>query len=180
MRAYDEAPDWRDRYPQLEPGEFMFTMATLARNKNGRWVYEVARRNPALTFAVAGMRYEGDENECPSNVHLLGFVSDADACALMRNCRAYLFPSLYEGFGLPPLEALALGAQVVSSNTTSLPEVLGNSAHYVDPLDYGVDLDELLAQTVAPAEDALSRFSWEGSARLLRDDLGLVNGEVPA
>ena len=180
VQAYNEAPDWRDRYPQLVPGQFLFTMATLARNKNGRWVYEVARRNPALTFAVAGMRYEGDEDERSSNVHLLGFVSDADACAIMRNCRAFLFPSLYEGFGLPPLEALALGAQVVSSNTTSLPEVLGSSVHYVDPLDYEINLDELLAQPVAPAKDVLDRFSWKASARLLRDDLGLVNEEVPA
>jgi hypothetical protein len=69
---------------------------------------------------------------------------------------------------------------VVSSNTTSLPEVLGNSAHYVDPLDYEVDLDELLAQTVAAAEDALSRFSWEGSARLLHDDLRLAYKEALA
>lgn len=172
---YEEASDWQERYPQLVSGEFLFTVATRARNKNSRWVFEVARRNPKLTFAVAGTHYDDDSAAVPPNVHLLGYVSDADVCALMKNCRAFLYPSLYEGFGLPPLEALALGAQVVSSNATSLPEVLGGAVHYVDPTDYGVDLDEVLAQPVAPAQETLDRYSWEGSAKLLCDDLGLAN-----
>lgn len=174
--AYEEAVDWRERYPQLVPGEYLFSMATLARNKNGRWVYEVARRNPALTFAVAGGRYESDDLECPQNVHLLGFVSDADACALIKNCKAFVFPSLYEGFGLPPLEALALGAQVISSDRTSLPEVLGTSVHYVDPAAYDVDIPALLAEPVALAREALDAYSWQRSGALLDSALRTVEG----
>lgn len=165
VRSIRESNDWRDRYPDLVPHEYLFSMATRARNKNGRWIYEVARRNPHLSFAVAGQAYETDDMATPANVQLLGFVSDEDACALIRNCRAFLFPSLYEGFGLPPLEALALGAEVVSSSATSLPEVLGDSVHYVDPKDYDIDLEELLAQPVSAAEDALGRLSWDSSAR---------------
>ncbi len=171
VRTYVAADDWRDRFAQLEPGNYLFSIATLARNKNVRWIYEVAERNPRLSFAIAGMRYESDDIGCPPNVHLLGFVSDADACALIHNCRAFLFPSLYEGFGLPPLEALALGAPVVCADATSLPEVMGPCAHYVDPNSYNVDLEALLAEPVAPAQEALSRYSWEGSANLLYDDL---------
>ena len=167
VEAYEEALDWQERYPLLESGGYFFSMATRAYHKNGRWVCEVAKRNPQLTFAIAGGSYDADEQGMPPNVHLLGFVSDEDACALIRNCRAFLYPSLYEGFGLPPLEALALGAQVVSSDATSLPEVLGDAVHYIDPTDYDVDLERLLAQPVAPARNALDRFSWEGSARTL-------------
>ena len=167
VEEYREASDWRERYPLLEPGTYFFSMATRAYHKNGRWVCEVAKRNPRLTFAIAGSSYDADDQDVPPNVCLLGFVSDEDACALIRNCRAFLYPSLYEGFGLPPLEALALGAQVVSSNATSLPEVLGDAVHYIDPTDYDVDLEQLLAQPVAPARNALDRFSWEGSARTL-------------
>lgn len=172
VEAYVEAPDWQARYPELESGAYFFSMATRAHHKNGRWVAEVARRNPQLPFAVAGASYDAGEGEVPPNLHLLGFVSDADACALIRNCRAFLYPSLYEGFGLPPLEALALGVQVVSSDATSLPEVLGDSAHYVDPLDYDVDLEAVLSQDAAPASEALGRFSWKRSARKLKDLAG--------
>ena len=167
VRAYEEAPDWQGRYPYLEPGAFYFSMATRAYHKNGRWVFEVAKRNPESVFAIAGGSYDADEQGMPPNVRLLGFVSDADACALIRHCRAFLYPSLYEGFGLPPLEALALGAQVVSSDAASLPEVLGDAVHYIDPNDYDVDLERILAQAVAPAQGTLDRFSWEGSARML-------------
>ena len=167
VRSYVAADDWRDRFSVLEPGNYLFSIATLARNKNMRWVYEVAERNPRMSFAIAGMRYESDDIGCPPNVHLLGFVSDADACALIQNCRAFLYPSLYEGFGLPPLEALALGAQVVCSDATSLPEVMGPCAHYVDPYSYKVNLEALLAEPVAPAHETLDRYSWQMSCRRL-------------
>lgn len=171
VQAYSEAKDWQQRYPYLVSGDFFFSMATRARHKNGRWVFEVARKNPQLTFAVAGGSYDAGEQDVPSNVHLLGFVSDEDACALIRHCRAFLYPSLYEGFGLPPLEALALGAQVVSSNATSLPEVLGNAVHYIDPTVFDVDLNVILSQEVGPARDALGRYSWEKSSRMLQGAL---------
>ena len=164
---YEESADWRERYPFLEPGSYLFSLATRAHHKNGQWVFEVARRNPQLTFAIAGGSYDAGDADVPSNVHLLGFVSDGDACALIRHCRAFLYPSLYEGFGIPPLEALALGAQVVSSDAASLPEVLGNAVHYIDPYDYDVDFDRILGQEVSPASDTLDRFSWEGSSRAL-------------
>lgn len=164
---YTESTDWQARYPQLKSGEFLFSLATLSKNKNGRWIMETAKRNPQLTFAMAGQIYETEYDKLPDNVHLLGFVSDGDACALMKHCKAFLFPSLYEGFGLPPLEALALGAEVISSNAASLPEVLGDSVHYIDPYNYDVDLEALLREPTADAGAALRRFSWNGSARKL-------------
>ena len=107
----------------------------------------------------------------PENVYMLGYITDEDACSLMKNCRAFIFPSLYEGFGLPPLEALALGADVIASNTTSLPEVLGRSVHYIDPNDYNVSLDKLLTETIDSPNEALSRFSWKKSSERL---LGII------
>lgn len=178
VRDYVEAKDWQERYPELVPGGYLFSMATLARNKNVKWIYEVAKRNLDATFAIAGMRYEADDESCPPNVHLLGFVSDEDACALIKNCKAFLYPSLYEGFGLPPLEALALGADVVSSNATSLPEVLSDAVHYVDPLVYDVNIDALLKEPVGHAQHALDRYSWEKSGEMLTQVLrGLARTE---
>lgn len=165
--AYRENLDWQLRYPFAIDGGFYFSLATLSKNKNGKWILGVAKRNPNLIFAVAGKYYETDESTIPNNVHFLGFIPDADACALMKHCKAFLFPSLYEGFGLPPLEALALGAQVISSNAAAMPEVLGNCVHYVSPDHDQVNLDVVLAQAVHPAQETLNRFSWERSAQML-------------
>ena len=68
-------------------------------------------------------------------VRFLGFVPDQTLHALYRLASVFAFPSLYEGFGLPPLEAMACGAPVVTSNTSSLPEVVGDAAILVDPTD---------------------------------------------
>lgn len=67
------------------------------------------------------------------NVRFVGFVSDTDLDILYRYATAYVFPSLYEGFGLPPLEAMNKGVPVVAAKATSLPEILGNAALYFDP-----------------------------------------------
>lgn len=166
---YTENPDWHKKYPYLKEGGFFFSLATLAKNKNGKWIIEVAKKNPEYMFAMGGKIYEEDLKELPQNVKLLGFVSDGDACSLMKNCKAFLFPSLYEGFGIPPLEALAQGTDVISSNTSSMPEVLGKSVYYIDPYDYDVNIDKLLKTSIESKEKALSRYGWDKSSRLLAD-----------
>ena len=68
-------------------------------------------------------------------VQFSGFISDSDLPAYYRGATALVFPSLYEGFGLPPIESMACGTPVLTSNTTSLPEVVGNAAMLVNPYD---------------------------------------------
>ena len=174
VREYAESSDWQERYPFLEDGRYFFSLATLAKNKNGGWIIEAARTNPGETFVMAGGRYETEYSEIPDNVHLLGYISDEDACALIKHCKAFIFPSVYEGFGLPPLEALALGAEVISSDRASLPEVLGSSVHYIDPMDTDVDIDALIREETQSADAALSRYSWETSAAKLLELLHTV------
>ena len=164
---YKESPDWQERYPFLKPKEYFFSLSTLSRNKNGKWIIENAKYNPDCVYAIAGKYYETDKFEIPENVHMLGFISDEDACALIKNCRAFIHPSLYEGFGLPPLEALALGAEVIASNTTALPEVLGESVHYIEPMQHIENLNVLLSQKSCAPESILIRYSWDNSAKKL-------------
>ncbi len=112
-----------------------------------------------------------------------GHVPLEDLRVLYSSCALFAFPSLYEGFGMPVLEAMACGAPVVSSNVASLPEVVGDAAVQVEPLD----VDGLAAAMTRVIEDAglredlrrrgalrIKAFSWEQSAR----DLLRVYGEL--
>ena len=73
------------------------------------------------------------------HVRFFGFVPDQTLAVLYRLARVFVFPSLYEGFGLPPLEAMASGTPVITSNVSSLPEVVGDAALLIDPLRPGGD-----------------------------------------
>jgi glycosyltransferase involved in cell wall biosynthesis len=106
------------------------------------------------------------------HVRFLGFVPDDTLSVLYRLAGVFVFPSLYEGFGLPPLEAMACGAPVITSNVSSLPEVVGDAALLVDPYSSEAIADaiwkvlsdsslsaRLRAKGLARAQD----FSWERS-----------------
>lgn len=107
-----------------------------------------------------------------------GFVEEEDLPYLLSGARAFCFPSLYEGFGLPVLEAMACGCPVITSNVSSLPEVTGNAALLVDPYDVQQIAD---AMTKVLTDDKLcedlkqrglkqaKKFSWETAARQLLD-----------
>jgi len=110
-------------------------------------------------------------------VRFLGFVSDETLAALYRLAAVFVFPSLYEGFGFPPLEAMASGTPVVASNLSSLPEVLGDAALLVDPYDANalagairrvlVD-DTLRRELSARGQAKVQEYSWEEAARRVR------------
>ncbi len=110
---------------------------------------------------------------CPEAVVFTGYLSQAEKEALYQNAAVFVFPSLYEGFGMPPLEAMALGCPVVCSNAASLPEVTGGAAEMADPLDEG-SIAAGLWRVLSDAEYAealrqkgrrqAERFTWEASA----------------
>ncbi|MEA3338108.1 MAG: glycosyltransferase family 1 protein [Chloroflexota bacterium] len=103
-----------------------------------------------------------------------GYVEDSDLAALLSGAAAFAFPSLYEGFGFPVLEAQACGTPVLASNTSSLPEVAGDGALFVDPLDveaiadglYRLLSDQALRNRLRAEGFAnIQRFSWQRCAR---------------
>jgi glycosyltransferase involved in cell wall biosynthesis len=110
-------------------------------------------------------------------VRFLGFVPDRTLDVLYRLASVFAFPSLYEGFGLPPLEAMACGAPVVTSNTSSLPEVVGDAAVLVDPTDSRA-IAEGLAHVLADrnlradlqrrGRERARTFSWAKGAQAVR------------
>ena len=106
-----------------------------------------------------------------------GYLSDNELCALYSSCALFVYPSLYEGFGLPPLEAMASGAPVIASSIPSISEVLGEAALLVDPTD-GTSLaraiirllkdEELRKELASKGLRRTSELSWERTAELTR------------
>jgi len=109
-----------------------------------------------------------------SHVHFTGYVEEEDLPALYNGAELFVFPSLYEGFGLPVLEAMACGTPVITSNSSSLPEVAGDAALLIDPYDVDaiagamkqVLSDPALASTMRKKGlDRAQQFTWERTAR---------------
>ena len=112
------------------------------------------------------------------HVRFFGFVPDATLAILYRLARVFVFPSLYEGFGLPPLEAMASGTPVITSNVSSLPEVAGDAAMLIDPYEPDaiagamkrVLSDDRLREDMRERGFARVReFSWDRSVRRVRE-----------
>lgn len=153
----------------LTKGSYYFAMSSLAPNKNLRWLVETARLNPREVIAIAGginTKVFG-KHDIPQteNVKYLGYVTDGEAKALMQNCKRFLFPTLYEGFGIPPMEAMACDASAVVSDIEVMHEIYGKAVTYVDP-GKSVYLDRIPIPT-ADGRSVLGRYSWESSARAL-------------
>jgi glycosyltransferase involved in cell wall biosynthesis len=120
---------------------------------------------PALRRAV-------HTHKLHKHVRFLGYLPDETLAVLYRLAAVFVFPSLYEGFGLPPLEAMACGTPVVTSNLSSMPEVTGDAAVLVDPYDVDSIVDGMERVLRDPALSAQLRakgiarareFSWERS-----------------
>lgn len=135
---------------------------------------------PELHLVLAGRkdanyeRYEAyAKQQGIDNIVFTDFISDAQLRWLYEHCKAYIFPSLSEGFGLPGVEAMKHGAPVVSSNATCLPEVYGDAAHYFDPrdpADMAAKIGEVLDDPII-REDLIEKgkaqaalYSWDHMA----------------
>jgi glycosyltransferase involved in cell wall biosynthesis len=115
------------------------------------------------------------------HVRFFGFVPDETLAVLYRLATTFVFPSLYEGFGLPPLEAMAAGAPVITSNVSSLPEVVGDAAVLIDPMDPRAIADAmarvltddaLRAELIRRGHERVKAFSWTRSVARVRQVYG--------
>ena len=132
----------------------------------------------ALTPQTSDIRHQtSDITPQPSNIQFLGRVSDDELVRLYNQAACFVFPSLYEGFGLPPLEAMACGCPVLVSDIPVEREVCGDAAQYFNPLDptnilhtitqYLNDADVIKEKMRQKGFENITRFSWEKSAEIL-------------
>ncbi len=169
LRIEEDAAVFR-KYPDVQEGQYYFTLGSLAKRKNVGWIISYAEKHPKDIFLLSGrMDDYFVDRSLPKNVILLGYVSDGEMVALMKRCKAFVFPTLYEGFGIPPLEAMALGARVIVSNQSCMKEIYRDAACFIDPFDERADLDAALENVAESAEDLLSLYSWQKSAEKLRN-----------
>ncbi len=177
----------RARY-RLSPGPYILAVSTLQPRKNYQRLVQafavVAARHPDLSLVIAGGRgwkYETILAEpkrlgVEERVRFPGFVADDDLPALLSAAELFAYPSLYEGFGIPILEAMACGTPVLASNRSSLPEVTGDAGLEVDPLDtsaLAIGMERLLtdqalrSDLIARGRERAARFTWAEAARRL-------------
>ena len=118
------------------PKNYVLAVSSQNPTKNFKLIIEAARQMSKVQFVIAGGMNTKVFNEkmksTLSNVHYVGYVSDEELVSLYHNARVFVYPSLYEGFGIPPLEAMLNGSRVIVSKEASLPEICGKYAIYCD------------------------------------------------
>ena len=168
---------------------FLLSTGTIEPRKNQRFLVDAYSRfrergGAEIPLVLAGGKgwmmedFEEDLARTPwaADINLLGYVSDQELIWLYRHCSLNLYPSLYEGFGLPVLEGMGQGAPVISSSSTSMPEIVGDAGILVAPnhLDGWVEAIETLlaeprrrADLAVAAKERAASFSWQTSTSQL-------------
>jgi glycosyltransferase involved in cell wall biosynthesis len=143
------------------PYRYFLFIGTLQPRKNiarivqafNQWQYAHADGTGLVLAGSKGWLYDEDWTQGVENVHVTGYVDDSEKGALIAGALALVFPTLYEGFGFPVLEAMHCGTPVIASNTSSLPELVGEAGILVNPLE----VNEIVA--------ALDLMAWHGALR---------------
>lgn len=183
----DETPVRPSRLEPFSPGGFWLAVGTIEPRKNYEGLVRAYARLKARHGNVAPLVIAGklgwmmphfprliEELGIRADVHLLGYVSEDELHWLYRHCFAFVYPTFWEGFGLPVVEALSQGAPVISSGVSSIPEILGEAGLMVDPHDGDTLVEAMDALVTRPdlRDDLAERgrrraalFSWTESAR---------------
>ena len=166
-------------YPGIDPlfrpegqaadlgGPYVLAVSTLEPRKNLPALVEafalLRHRQPELSLAIAGLEGWEERPLEAEGVRLLGFVSDEELARLYRGASAFAYPSRFEGFGIPVVEALASGVPAVVSSHPSLDEASGDAALRADPDDaeaFAASLEKALGRPRGDGVDHASRFTW--------------------
>ena len=174
LRFGEPMEDFKTKINTLKP--YCLAVSSLGANKNFKGLTDALSKidftgySMIIAGGVIGALKYTTVNE---NAVYLGYVSDEELKFLYSNAALFVFPSFYEGFGIPPLEAMILGCPVVSSDTSALPEILDNSCEYFDPYS-SFDIANKLSLTISNTGKLIdlkrrgylqaAKYSWKTSA----------------
>ena len=157
------SPQERSEFRQRLSRDFVLAVGTSEPHKNLPALLEAMEKLPEKKLALVGETFSSGRSQAltlPPNACILGRLTDTELRAAYAEASAYCFPSLYEGFGYPPLEALAQSCPVVAADIPVLREVLGTSASFVDPRDPA----GLAAALQAARYDSTPAYPWQAHA----------------
>lgn len=174
-----------DKY--MLPSNFVLSLSTIEPRKNIRLLLdayaELLEEGVVENIVLAGRKgwkmndfLEGYQEEFLKHIYFTGFVDDKDLPVIYKMAKLFVFPSKYEGFGIPPLEAMACGTHVISSDAASMPEVLGDAAKYFKSQNLN-DLKRVIKEEIHQAESnqkyvergvqQVQKFHWNKEAHKL-------------
>ena len=178
------------RYNNIEldvniPAKFILSVGSIEPRKNLLGLlkaYDILDESIKKVYKLVLVGFKGWQNkeimkiinDNKKNIHYLGFVSDDKLAKLYNLASLFIFPSFYEGFGLPPLEAMACGTPVVTSNLTSMPEVCGDAVVYCDPyavedikekIEMVLNDEKLQQEMIQKGLKRAKEFTWGKSAK---------------
>lgn len=154
---------------------YLFTVLANYPHKNLKTLLQafdhISQENSELDLVICGL---GKQSSSIARVKYLGYVTREELASLYKGALAFVFPSAYEGFGYPVLEAMSYGTPVISSNATSLAEVVGDGGILVDPYDVGgyveaisrlIKSPDLRAKLIKRGKKRASELKWEDTAK---------------
>lgn len=164
----------------LEKSPYFLAVSSANPNKNFKIISDMLEKSSSFEedFILVGgnaSKVFGEGAELSQKIHQLGYVTDDELIALYSNAKAFIFPSKYEGFGLPPIEAMSQGCPVIASDCASIPEVLKDKAIYFNNKDYNslyTSLNKIRENNI-DRQDLLSfvgnKYSWKKTTKHLYD-----------
>ena len=165
----------------FEKEDYVLAVGSIEPRKNLIALIDIFKKTD-MKLLIVGQKNkvfsEFNLEKLPKNIIFTGYVDDKELVELYNKAKIFVYPSLFEGFGIPPLEAQACGTPVICSNVTSLPEVGGDSVLYCDPYDVNDIADKIMLlledkslqnELIQKGYENLERFSWEKSAKKIID-----------
>jgi len=173
-----------NNFEQIEAGRYLLSVSSLDPRKNLNNLLKAYKDiDEKVNLIVVGLKkdnFELDERLLSERVIVKSYVSDDELASLMRYAEAFVYLSFYEGFGLPPLEAMSMGCPVIVSDISAHREVCGNAALYVDPYDVEaikgkiinlLNSDQLKTELILAGKENIKRFSWFESGQKILNNI---------
>lgn len=159
---------------KVENKDFYFSLGSRSPHKNHKYIEELAKKNPKQIFIVTGNSnkiFEYKDQEDIENIIYTGYLSDEEIAALYKNCKAFIFPSLYEGFGIPPLEAMTMGCRnIYVSDIEVFKEIYGDSVNYIN-VNKTVKLEDIKMSNKQEISDILEKYKWNEVSKKIINNL---------